>query len=161
MAVIAALLAPAGTIALSYLGLLSLWPAWLILLIGCSAAAAAYWIPPQDVHAQHAAASSISIGSGAVAALVASGILVTPVPGPGIGLALPVALGAALIAYPVWFGLQRLAQKFWETRRRFPAIWECTGCGYNLTGNTTGRCPECGRYLNLQQMRLVRDQQNR
>jgi len=21
---------------------------------------------------------------------------------------------------------------------------ECSGCGYNLTGNTTGRCPECG-----------------
>ncbi len=23
----------------------------------------------------------------------------------------------------------------------------CKGCGYNLTGNTTGLCPECGRGL--------------
>ncbi len=21
----------------------------------------------------------------------------------------------------------------------------CTSCGYNLTGNTSGKCPECGR----------------
>jgi hypothetical protein len=23
----------------------------------------------------------------------------------------------------------------------------CTGCGYDLTGNVTGRCPECGRWV--------------
>ncbi len=23
----------------------------------------------------------------------------------------------------------------------------CEGCGYNLTGNTTGACPECGRVM--------------
>ncbi|MCG3125636.1 MAG: hypothetical protein CHACPFDD_00461 [Phycisphaerae bacterium] len=28
--------------------------------------------------------------------------------------------------------------------RRFPEPDECPCCGYNLTGNTSGRCPECG-----------------
>lgn len=28
-------------------------------------------------------------------------------------------------------------------RRRYPA-GHCTKCGYNLTGNVSGRCPECG-----------------
>lgn len=23
----------------------------------------------------------------------------------------------------------------------------CAGCGYNLTGNTSGTCPECGRRI--------------
>ncbi len=31
------------------------------------------------------------------------------------------------------------------TRRGQQAHTICTGCGYNLTGNVTGRCPECGR----------------
>lgn len=31
----------------------------------------------------------------------------------------------------------------WRTRR-LAVAGHCTRCGYNLTGNTTGRCPECG-----------------
>ncbi len=30
-------------------------------------------------------------------------------------------------------------------RRRRPLEGHCDHCGYNLTGNTSGRCPECGR----------------
>lgn len=33
---------------------------------------------------------------------------------------------------------------FWYLdRRRYP-LGSCTNCGYNLTGNISGRCPECG-----------------
>ncbi len=32
---------------------------------------------------------------------------------------------------------------WWLDRRRFPA-GHCQTCGYNLTGNVSGRCPECG-----------------
>lgn len=31
----------------------------------------------------------------------------------------------------------------WLDRRR-PEPGRCANCGYNLTGNITGRCPECG-----------------
>lgn len=32
---------------------------------------------------------------------------------------------------------------FWRDRRRSPPHC-CQGCGYDLTGNTSGRCSECG-----------------
>ena len=38
-----------------------------------------------------------------------------------------------------WFDLHIVAPRIW---RRLPHI--CNGCGYDLTGNTSGRCPECG-----------------
>jgi len=48
---------------------------------------------------------------------------------------LPIAL---LIAYPL------LAVVADRIRRRRVLPGHCTTCGYNLTGNTTGVCPECG-----------------
>ena len=32
----------------------------------------------------------------------------------------------------------------WHRDRRKPRPGFCRGCDYDLTGNTTGRCPECG-----------------
>jgi hypothetical protein len=32
----------------------------------------------------------------------------------------------------------------WRRRRRYRAAGECRQCGYNLTGNLSGFCPECG-----------------
>ena len=32
---------------------------------------------------------------------------------------------------------------WWRNRRRFPH-GHCRNCGYDLTGNVSGRCPECG-----------------
>ncbi len=49
-------------------------------------------------------------------------------------------LGVVLAAYPscaLMFGPVRR----WRRRRR----GLCVGCGYNLTGNVSGVCPECGR----------------
>lgn len=34
-------------------------------------------------------------------------------------------------------------RKFGHKRPFDPRGFLCTGCGYNLTGNTSGRCPEC------------------
>ncbi len=35
---------------------------------------------------------------------------------------------------------------WWHDRHRIPA-GHCQHCGYDLTGNTSGVCPECGRSL--------------
>jgi hypothetical protein len=49
---------------------------------------------------------------------------------------------------PLWspFFLAAIATGliFWCDRRRLPSHC-CQGCGYNLTGNTSGVCPECGQ----------------
>jgi hypothetical protein len=37
-----------------------------------------------------------------------------------------------------------MAFRCWRYRRHQPEAPLCDGCGYNLTGNTSGRCPECG-----------------
>src|SRR5262249_10081300 len=31
--------------------------------------------------------------------------------------------------------------------KRFPVASTCAACGYDLTGNTSGKCPECGQAL--------------
>lgn len=37
-----------------------------------------------------------------------------------------------------------LAAIWWPARREMPP-GHCASCGYNLTGNVSGRCPECGQ----------------
>lgn len=45
---------------------------------------------------------------------------------------------------------------WWRDRQpRFPAN-HCQKCGYNLTGNTSGRCPECGVAVSFRQVRRAR-----
>lgn len=46
---------------------------------------------------------------------------------------------AILLAYPVFL--------LCRPPRRITHATECISCGYNLTGNTSGRCPECGRQV--------------
>ena len=36
-----------------------------------------------------------------------------------------------------------------SARRSRSSRAECPRCGYNLTGNRSGRCPECGRPLEV------------
>lgn len=52
----------------------------------------------------------------------------------GIPLWLPL-LGAAIPTAILW------------RRDRRPAPGYCQGCGYDLTGNVTGACPECGEVV--------------
>ncbi len=58
-----------------------------------------------------------------------------------------------LMFVPDWvlmlvFGIPYLAIIWWP-RRRSPLPGHCVSCGYDLTGNVSGRCPECGRILDL------------
>jgi hypothetical protein len=50
------------------------------------------------------------------------------------------------INVPLWMPLLLAAGAtallFWRSRRRYPGY--CVRCGYSLTGNTSGVCPECG-----------------
>lgn len=67
---------------------------------------------------------------------------------PGGYMDMELLAGAMATAF-LWFGLAigvllrwrhiRLGQRGTHPR--------CQGCGYDLTGNVTGRCPECGKYF--------------
>jgi hypothetical protein len=54
---------------------------------------------------------------------------------------------AWLAAVPLWHPLRLAAVPtavlWWRDRRRIPP-GHCLKCGYNLTGNVSGVCPECG-----------------
>jgi hypothetical protein len=61
----------------------------------------------------------------------------------------PTALGADVRTIPLWIPGALAAiptALLWRLDRRRPAPGACR-CGYDLTGNTSGRCPECGRSL--------------
>jgi hypothetical protein len=59
------------------------------------------------------------------------------------GVVLPYRLPAALSSLPpaLWLGL-RFRRVLLLCRRR--RLGPCLRCGYDLTGNSSGRCPECG-----------------
>jgi hypothetical protein len=46
---------------------------------------------------------------------------------------------ATAFAGVVWFGVVTIKHRGFK-----PTYPECRKCGYNLTGNTSGTCPECG-----------------
>ena len=52
---------------------------------------------------------------------------------------LPACLPVMVLALPTWF----LARPLHRARHR-PRRGLCLSCGYDLTGNTSGRRPECG-----------------
>jgi hypothetical protein len=63
-------------------------------------------------------------------------------------------------AAPLWMPLLMVAVPttilWWRDRRRTPP-GHCRRCGYNLTGNTSGTCPECGTPLPKRASALPRD----
>ncbi|MCG8409321.1 MAG: hypothetical protein MI923_29300 [Phycisphaerales bacterium] len=62
----------------------------------------------------------------------------------------PSAAIVRLIVIPIWpawipllvFALRTIISSWREIR--LPSLGHCQTCGYNLTGNVSGRCPECG-----------------
>ena len=54
-----------------------------------------------------------------------------------------------MLTTAIAFGLVVPLQIWWRNPRL------CFGCGYDLTGNATGKCPECGRPLNAKQRELA------
>ncbi|HEX5243398.1 MAG TPA: hypothetical protein VFW23_09085 [Tepidisphaeraceae bacterium] len=52
----------------------------------------------------------------------------------------PLVIWDAIFVLPALFILARLIFSGWPTR----APGMCVSCGYDLTGNTSGVCPECG-----------------
>lgn len=60
---------------------------------------------------------------------------------------LPTGAVARSFITPLWLPLAAFAIPtvvlFWHDRRRVPA-GHCPRCRYNLTGNVSGACPECG-----------------
>jgi hypothetical protein len=56
-------------------------------------------------------------------------------------------VGLPHVVIPLWIPLFTAAVPagilFYRDRRRNP-LGHCGQCGYNLTGNTSGLCPECG-----------------
>lgn len=50
-----------------------------------------------------------------------------------VGIEVITSLFGVVISKLIW----------WDRRRRLPL--HCKKCGYNLTGNVSGKCPECGR----------------
>jgi len=60
--------------------------------------------------------------------------------------------GAVFVAVPLWIpllaGLTPWLFRLWHRARRKPG--HCRFCDYNLTGNVSGTCPECGTPISKQ-----------
>ena len=48
------------------------------------------------------------------------------------------------VRIPLWMPALIFAALAWFTRSRTKPPNHCRNCGYSLTGNTSGVCPECG-----------------
>ena len=71
--------------------------------------------------------------------ILSAGLLCTAFIGAHDLLALAL-LGVVVVAYIDWIDYWRLRSR--REKRRVKGL--CEHCGYNLTGNTSGTCPECG-----------------
>jgi hypothetical protein len=63
--------------------------------------------------------------------------------GPAIGWGLPVLVAALACVVIIWLVRRWITRSLREelNRRGLPT---CLACGYDLTGNVSGTCPECG-----------------
>jgi hypothetical protein len=54
------------------------------------------------------------------------------------------------VSLPLWLPVAAIAAStayLWRADRRRPPPGHCQHCGYDLTGNVSGRCPECGTWI--------------
>ncbi len=60
---------------------------------------------------------------------------------------LPESLGTGIVVIPIWipFAVTAVPTAFLFYRDRRHPRGHCQGCGYDLKGNVSGRCPECGK----------------
>lgn len=68
--------------------------------------------------------------------------------------------GRRIVYVPLWIVIAGLAAAsvgawYWA-RPKWPA-GQCSGCGYDLRGNTLGRCPECGRPVPVRDRAMLID----
>jgi hypothetical protein len=57
----------------------------------------------------------------------------------GFSMELPLWVPLVIIVVPTSY-------LWWSDRRPIP-LGRCQNCGYDLTGNVSGRCPECGESI--------------
>ncbi len=90
---------------------------------------------------------------GIIAAGVCGGLLsdmlADVIPGLGHGFWWTVFIGAAAMGVPAasWMRTSRRARRLLRSHLIRLGIPICLDCGYDLTGNVSGRCPECGAEL--------------
>ncbi|HKQ47296.1 MAG TPA: hypothetical protein VJZ71_04400 [Phycisphaerae bacterium] len=69
---------------------------------------------------------------------------------PVIDFSLPLYLAFLLL---LWLGtsyfIAKLIRRFLLWKACYMELPLCPRCGYNLTGNTSGRCPECGQPVEI------------
>jgi hypothetical protein len=66
-----------------------------------------------------------------------------------LGSALVFGVGGGMVTHLMGLIVSGLADLFLKRLRRFVNPQECRTCGYDLTGNTSGTCPECGTSVPL------------
>lgn len=62
------------------------------------------------------------------------------------------------VTMPFWIptGLAALMLLIAKLKFRLPEVYQCFGCQYDLRGNTSGTCPECGRPIPDDQIAYVK-----
>ncbi len=83
--------------------------------------------------------------------LYAAGVLIA-VAAAGIGLYIPILFAPSWLFTFLGFRLRRAV-------RDVHGPPECVKCSYNLTGNTSGTCPECGTPLSEEAQSKLRDKE--
>ncbi len=85
-------------------------------------------------------------GAACLAYLISALIVRYPLPGNYVNAQLIVA---AVSTFVLWSALAIGVQLRWQTlKRRLRDFWNrCAMCQYDLTGNVSGVCPECGREI--------------
>ena len=103
-----------------------------------------YWRSDEgDPHRQELISPiAVTVGLGGVGFYIFNGVWVYGFIDP-----FAVFVGGALLTYGICYATTRIAEPLLAQVRQFVPEGDdhiCMKCGYDLTGNVSGRCPECG-----------------